>query len=131
MTPGTILPGWTGNNAGVRRRSENGAGRCIVDSPPVQEHPVPESIERREIVFRGRVQGVGFRATTRAIAQSFQVTGWVRNELDGSVRMEAQGTTLELDLFVDAVRARMNANLSSVEARSLPTRDESAFEVRR
>lgn len=53
------------------------------------------------------MQGVGFRATTRSIAMNFDVTGWVRNEPDGSVRCVAEGPPDELDRFVTAVREHM------------------------
>ncbi|NNM27707.1 MAG: acylphosphatase, partial [Phycisphaerales bacterium] len=43
------------------------------------------------VIFRGRVQGVFFRATTRALAQDYAVTGWGRNEADGSVRCVVEG----------------------------------------
>ena len=39
-----------------------------------------------EVIIRGRVQGVGYRAFTQASAHSLGVTGWVRNEPEGSVR---------------------------------------------
>ena len=35
---------------------------------------------RKRIIFRGRVQGVGFRYTAKYLAQSLGLTGWVRNE---------------------------------------------------
>jgi acylphosphatase len=47
--------------------------------------------ERVEILVRGRVQGVYFRASTRDEAQRLGLTGWVRNEPDGSVRLVAEG----------------------------------------
>lgn len=40
---------------------------------------------RKRFVFNGRVQGVGFRYLTRRAADLIGVTGWVRNERDGSV----------------------------------------------
>ncbi|MBR6351839.1 MAG: acylphosphatase, partial [Firmicutes bacterium] len=43
------------------------------------------NIIRRHIVFYGWVQGVGFRWRARNAAQAVGVTGWVRNEYDGSV----------------------------------------------
>ena len=46
---------------------------------------------RVRVRYVGRVQGVGFRATARATARSFAVSGWVRNEDDGSVLLEVQG----------------------------------------
>ena len=41
--------------------------------------------------FVGEVQGVGFRWTCRNIASNIGLTGWVRNEDDGSVTLELQG----------------------------------------
>jgi acylphosphatase len=39
----------------------------------------------------GRVQGVFFRDTTRREARQRNITGWVRNEMDGTVRVVAEG----------------------------------------
>src|SRR5690349_7212233 len=52
-----------------------------LEKPPVQP-PEPmerDSMERREVHYSGRVQGVGFRYTARSIAQLFPVTGYVKN----------------------------------------------------
>lgn len=51
---------------------------------------------RKEIRFSGDVQGVGFRYRAQHAAQSLGVTGWVHNEWDGSVLMQAQGTEEEI-----------------------------------
>ena len=42
---------------------------------------------RKHIVFHGRVQGVGFRYTAKYAASSLELTGWARNEYDGTVTM--------------------------------------------
>lgn len=68
-------------------------------------------MERRRVFYSGRVQGVGFRAGTRAIAAGFAVTGSVRNETDGRVRVEAQGVADEVGGFLSAVRDRMGAHI--------------------
>ena len=47
---------------------------------------------RQRITFSGRVQGVGFRYRAKYAADGCGVTGWVHNEWDGTVSMEAQGT---------------------------------------
>lgn len=49
---------------------------------------------RKRIVFHGWVQGVGFRYRARHAAEHLGATGWVRNEYDGSVTMEIQGTEI-------------------------------------
>ena len=66
---------------------------------------------RYTIVFVGRVQGVFFRATTENIARDYAVTGWVRNEPDGSVRCVVEGEEAELDRFVAAVQEAKRSNI--------------------
>ena len=47
---------------------------------------------RKHYRFTGRVQGVGFRYRAKHAAGGMCITGWVKNEWDGSVEMEVQGT---------------------------------------
>lgn len=47
---------------------------------------------RKHFVFSGRVQGVGFRYRAAYAAKGIGITGWVKNNWDGSVEMEVQGT---------------------------------------
>ena len=68
---------------------------------------------RYEIIFTGRVQGVFFRATAEEIARRHDVTGWVRNERDGSVRCVVEGDPAELDRFVSALQLAKQANLDN------------------
>ena len=51
----------------------------------------------KRIIFVGRVQGVGFRFTAYNVANRYGLTGWVRNILDGSVEMLAQGPSDDID----------------------------------
>ena len=46
---------------------------------------------RRRVVVSGRVQGVAFRAATRAQARAGAVSGWVRNLADGRVEAVFEG----------------------------------------
>ncbi len=66
---------------------------------------------RFDIIFTGRVQGVFFRATAEEIARRHDVTGWVRNERDGSVRCVVEGDPAELDQFVAAIQLAKRANI--------------------
>jgi acylphosphatase len=54
-------------------------------------------VGRLEALVRGRVQGVGFRYWVVRRAKDLGVTGWVANELDGSVRCVAEGASAALD----------------------------------
>lgn len=56
----------------------------------------PSAIRRLQLHFVGEVQGVGFRWTARKVATDLGLSGWVRNEPDGSVSMELQGPSAYL-----------------------------------
>ena len=86
---------------------------------------------RRIVHFAGRVQGVGFRATTCRIAQDFAVAGYVQNLNDGRVRVEVEGETGEIDGFLAAVRGRFGRYVQHEEDRAEPTQKEfEGFEIR-
>jgi acylphosphatase len=86
---------------------------------------------RRDITFRGCVQGVYFRATTRELARNIAVTGWVRNEADGSVRCVVEGEGDEVQQFIEAICDAKRANIESVEVNdSLATGEFRGFVIR-
>ena len=51
------------------------------------------------VFYSGRVQGVGFRYTTKTVAAGFDVTGVIRNLPDGRVELVAEGLRPELEAF--------------------------------
>ena len=65
----------------------------------------PAPAPRLRLVVRGRVQGVGFRWFVREAARSAGVAGWVRNNPDGSVELEAGGAAPALARLRAAVEA--------------------------
>jgi acylphosphatase len=82
--------------------------------------------------YFGMVQGVGFRATTRRLAQGYAVRGWVKNESDGSVSMIATAEARELDAFLRALRESRLGNLIEREVvEPCATPEGSGFEVKR
>lgn len=60
--------------------------------------------QRITVRYEGRVQGVGFRYTAVSLAQDFDVTGWVKNEFDGSVTLVAEGEEDQLMSLLQAIR---------------------------
>ena len=64
-------------------------------------------MKRYLVHFTGRVQGVGFRATTRSIARDHVVAGQVRNLPDGRVELIVEGSEEQLAAFLRAILDRM------------------------
>jgi acylphosphatase len=71
----------------------------------------PNALERLRVLFRGSVQGVGFRYTTQSIAEKFDVHGYVQNLSDGSVELVAEGSRRELESFLQAIQVRMEYHI--------------------
>ncbi len=59
--------------------------------------------ERRHYRISGQVQGVGFRYRAQYAAQTLRLTGWVANQYDGTVEMEAQGEPAALDKLLPLI----------------------------
>lgn len=91
------------------------------------------TLARVRVRYTGRVQGVGFRATARDLASNFQgLTGWVRNQADGSVLLEVQATDEHVRAFLDALRERMERRVMTTDATTIePIVDERAFVIAR
>lgn len=78
------------------------------------------------------MQGVGFRAACAHAARPLPVTGWVRNEPDGAVLLEAQGSSTDLDALLEAIATRMTAHIDASEVSVIPEiASERLFEIRR
>lgn len=86
---------------------------------------------REYIIFEGRVQGVGFRYKLSYLAQHYGVTGWVRNEYDGTVEAELQGQQAEIDLILQALQQDRYIRLDGISRKKLATlTEERGFRVR-
>jgi acylphosphatase len=88
-------------------------------------------MERLRVLFKGSVQGVGFRATARRLASGFAVSGWVRNEPDLTVLMEVQGLPVEVERYLAALRERMARFIRSEQSSAVATlQGEAGFDIR-
>ena len=75
----------------------------------------------KKVYFEGRVQGVGFRYTTRDLAKGFDVTGSVKNLIDGRVEMDVQGDEDEVDEFIQEIRdSSLAHHIQGFEVRDIP-----------
>ena len=75
---------------------------------------------RRSYLFSGRVQHVGFRWRARKTAVRFGCTGWCRNNPDGTVSMEIQGTEARINLVIAAIRCGRYIHVEHMEFSTLP-----------
>lgn len=83
------------------------------------------------VVFHGRVQGVGFRYTAYQAADRAGVTGWVRNEYDGTVSMEIQGTREQLERVLMEIEGGRYIRIDRVDVRETKVdENERRFRVR-
>lgn len=89
-------------------------------------------LARKRAFYSGRVQGVGFRATTAHLARDFRVAGFVRNLVDGRVEVLAEGPLLEVDALLIAVYRAMGHRVRNVQVVSEPPADppEAGFLIR-
>ncbi len=88
-------------------------------------------MERRSVHFTGRVQGVGFRMTVRAVAQSLKLSGWVRNEPDGTVLMEVQGPSDTIDQCLGRIQRETFGHVADRQESIQDVEDsETGFEIR-
>jgi acylphosphatase len=86
---------------------------------------------RYSITFTGRVQGMGFRYTAQSMAQRYRVTGWVRNDADGSVGCVVEGQQDELDRFVGDLQRAMDGYIAETRIQTAPATGEfQGFNVR-
>ena len=73
----------------------------------------------------GRVQGVGFRESMRAVAQALEVNGWVRNCEDGTVEAVLQGAESDVERLVAwSHNGPPGANVKYVNAVLIDSREE-------
>jgi acylphosphatase len=74
----------------------------------------------RQVIFIGRVQGVGFRYTAHRIAHRHQLTGFVRNLPDGTVEMLAQGPAQNIDDCIQDIKEYFGDYLRETRIQEIP-----------
>lgn len=86
---------------------------------------------RTRVIYTGKVQGVGFRYTARTLATGYPITGWVRNDPDGSVHLEVQGMPDSVRAYLDELAQKMRLCIQNAEEQSIPSiTDEEGFSVK-
>ncbi|TGB04604.1 acylphosphatase [Halobacillus salinus] len=89
-------------------------------------------MERRHIIVHGRVQGVGFRASVQQVAVRLEVNGWIKNKSDGTVELEAEGNSDQLDHLEQEIEKGPSpfAKVRHMDvSKKEPTQKENKFQV--
>ncbi len=87
-------------------------------------------IVRKRLVYHGRVQGVGFRYTAFRLARANGLTGWVRNERNGTVTMEVQGTVIGIQRMMKSLQRDSYIRVDSIDSTNLNVeKGEQGFET--
>ena len=101
-----------------------------------KDQPIPTDqcgtgIIRKRLKFYGQVQGVGFRYRASYHALDLGLTGWVKNEWDGTVDMEAQGPESSIDKLLSLLDRERFIEIERMEQQVIPTvKNEGKFKVR-
>lgn len=85
---------------------------------------------RKRIVFYGRVQGVGFRYTAKYLARSLELTGWVKNDWDGTVTMEVQGREQLINKLLTGLNHSRFISIEWMDTKEIPLEEDRSFDVK-
>jgi acylphosphatase len=84
----------------------------------------------KRVLYSGRVQGVGFRYTTRHVARGYPVAGFVRNLPDGRVEVLAEGEADQVEAFLKALEEQMADYIGGCAIRDEPPTGVNGFVIR-
>lgn len=75
----------------------------------------------KQVLYSGKVQGVGFRYAVKRLAGGFEVTGWVKNLPDGRVELQAMSYDAdELDGFLQDIQdSSVGGNIKTAEEHAI------------
>lgn len=76
----------------------------------------------KRVIFEGRVQGVGFRYATKDLARGFEVCGWVKNLVDGTVELQVMGEEEEVEDFIREIAEESSVahHITTLRAEKIP-----------
>ncbi len=87
-------------------------------------------IKHINITVKGHVQGVFYRASTKAVADQLGVKGFIKNEPNGDVFIEAEGDKFALEMFLEwCNEGPEHAEVTSVETNEGELKNYRNFEV--
>mgnify|MGYP000981262150 FL=1 len=87
-------------------------------------------MKRYNMIFKGRVQGVGFRYKSYLLANELGLTGNVNNLYDGDVELNIQGDREKIDLFLEKLAKDRFIRIDDIEIKEKELKnDEKKFKL--
>ena len=74
----------------------------------------------KHIIFKGSIQGVGFRFTVMSVASRCKLAGFVRNLSDGSVEMSVQGSPQDVEDCINSIKETYESSISETKVNQIP-----------
>lgn len=88
------------------------------------------SVIAKKVIFKGHVQGVGFRYTACRIASQLPLTGYVRNLPDGSVEAVIQGQESDIQKCLTEIQHYFRSYIRDTDIRPMVhNRNLTSFEI--
>ena len=87
-------------------------------------------MKRYKLIFKGRVQGVGFRFTAKMIADRLNLTGSVKNLYNYDVESYVQGEVENIERFIYELQNQRFIRIESIDKTEVDTiQDENSFDI--
>jgi acylphosphatase len=67
------------------------------------------------LIFKGRVQGVGFRYTSKMIADRLKLVGSVKNLYNGDVEVYVKGEEVNIEKFIEEINNQRFIRIDSID----------------
>ena len=86
---------------------------------------------RLNVIYMGRVQGVGFRYTVRQYANQYGISGWVKNLPDGNVEMVVEGNESEIEELLSTIDSHFSGYIRNTKRNHQTVQENSGdFQIR-
>lgn len=95
---------WLKNQWTRKKSSDSDEAPINTSTTTPTNQPIDTNSTKARLIVEGMVQGVGFRYSTKQLADQIGVYGIVRNENDGTVYIEVNGAPEKVDSFVEGIR---------------------------
>jgi len=85
---------------------------------------------RKKFIFYGKVQGIGFRFRASRSARKHKITGWVKNNDDGSVTLATEGSEKNIENLINYLKNYLQGKIENIEESIEKEEGLKAFEIK-